>query len=556
MLKHEEEINEVYKKEKPKNIDVDLNAIIMEKREAKINQKKIDLIVKSEKEKWALLKKHQEEKKLRVNRGKYDKFLVQEPNQMRILFLGESCSGKTCLINRYIKDEFNPEYITTPSIQAFKSELLFYEDTSYRIELIDTPPLENFYKLLDDVIYFVQGVILVFDASNKNSFLRMQNYFKMINFYEFQKIGIIASKKDVCTENDKYKYYQLQKFCKQYNALSAFISSKNGKEEIENFLNLLCPEIIPSLRNKKEDLKLMYPYTKSIKNDFPKKNIIDEAIIKKAKEDDSSYESENSKDKKKDKEEEIKEFLKRKKLPERKKQKQKINYIYNIGNNINKKYQEDNDSFNYEEKKEEFKNFDYIIGNVNLDLEKLFEKYRPDSPSSLNMKNKKSKYNKKNKTIDVDRDWVNVNIDSLIQEFLDTRKGFKKDKKDKKSKKDEKSKKSDKNTIKSEKKEKSEKSKNSKKSKKEEEKVENEESIKDKKKKVLVIKKKRMKRKKVKRKKLKKIKVKKIKMKVKKLKIKVKKKMKNILKMKMKMTNMKIYMEIFMIFNKMHLMRQ
>ena len=28
----------------------------MEKREAKINQKKIDLIVKSEKEKWALLK--------------------------------------------------------------------------------------------------------------------------------------------------------------------------------------------------------------------------------------------------------------------------------------------------------------------------------------------------------------------------------------------------------------------------------------------------------------------------------------------------------------------
>ena len=235
MLKHEEEINEVYKKEKPKNIDVDLNAIIMEKREAKINQKKIDLIVKSEKEKWALLKKHQEEKKLRVNRGKYDKFLVQEPNQMRILFLGESCSGKTCLINRYIKDEFNPEYITTPSIQAFKSELLFYEDASYRIELIDTPPLENFYKLLDDVIYFVQGVILVFDASNKNSFLRMQNYFKMINFYEFQKIGIIASKKDVCTENDKYKYYQLQNFVNNIMLYPHLFLLKMEKKKLKIF---------------------------------------------------------------------------------------------------------------------------------------------------------------------------------------------------------------------------------------------------------------------------------------------------------------------------------
>ena len=416
----------------------------MEKREEKINKKKIDAIVKSEKEKWASLKKHQEEKKLRANRAKYDKFLVKEPNLMRILVIGESCSGKTCLIKRYIKDEFSADYITTLTIEAFKSELLFYEDASYRIELIDTPPLENFYKFLDDVLYFVQGVILVFDASNKNAFLRMQDYFKMINFYNFQKIGIIATKKDICTENDKYKYYQLKKFCQQYKCLPSFLSSKNTKEDISNFIDILCPEIIPSLVNKKEDLKLMYPYTKSIKNDFPKKNMIDEAILKKAKEDDSSYESEHSQEKEKDREEEIREYyLKKRKLPEKKRTKPKPNYIYNIGNN--KKYQEDNDNFNYdiEEKKDELQSFNNVIGNVNLDLEKLFEKYRPDSASSKDyIKKSKNKYKKdKNKTIeDDDRNWVNVNIDSLVQEFLESKRGFKKkEKKDKKSNKGNKS---------------------------------------------------------------------------------------------------------------------
>ena len=412
----------------------------MEKKEEKINRKKIEAIVKSEKEKWASLKKNQEEKKLKANRAKYDKFLVKEPNLMRIIFIGESCSGKTCLIKRYIKDEFSPEYKTTLSMEAAKSELLFYEDESYRIELIDTPPLETFYKYLNDVLYFVQGVIIVFDASNKNAFLRMQDYFKMINFYNFQKVGIVATKKDICTENDKYKFYQLKKFCEQHKCQPCFLSSKNSKEEIKNFIEMLCPEIIPSLVNKKEDLKLMYPYTKSIKNDFPKKNIIDEAIIKKAKEEDSSYESEHSQKKEKNREEEIKEYyLKKKKMQEKKKEKIKQSYIYNIGNN--KKYQEDNDNFNYdfEEKKEELQSFNKVIGNVNIDLEKLFQKYRPDSASSKNgVKNKSKKYdNKKNKTLEVDRDWVNVNIDSLIEDFLNTKKGFKKkDKKENKSNKE------------------------------------------------------------------------------------------------------------------------
>ena len=53
-----------------------------------------------------MLKKHQEDKKRKANFQNYDKYIVQEPNQMRILVIGESCSGKTSLIRRFIKDEF------------------------------------------------------------------------------------------------------------------------------------------------------------------------------------------------------------------------------------------------------------------------------------------------------------------------------------------------------------------------------------------------------------------------------------------------------------------
>ena len=51
MQKHQDEINEVYKKEKAKNIDVDINAIVLERKEARQNKKRIEAIIKSEKEK-------------------------------------------------------------------------------------------------------------------------------------------------------------------------------------------------------------------------------------------------------------------------------------------------------------------------------------------------------------------------------------------------------------------------------------------------------------------------------------------------------------------------
>ena len=86
----------------------------------------------------------------------------------------------------------------------------------------------------------------------------MQDYFKITNFYEFQKIGIVATKKDICTEKDKYKYYQLERFCETHNAIPYFLSFKNNKDEISKFINLLCPEIIPSLVNKKENISKFF----------------------------------------------------------------------------------------------------------------------------------------------------------------------------------------------------------------------------------------------------------------------------------------------------------
>ena len=395
---------------------------MLERKEAKQNKKRIDAIVKSEKEKWALLKRHQEIKKEKANIGNYDKYIIQEPNQIRILVLGESFSGKTTFIRRFIKNEFISEYKTTTSVESFKSELLFFEEDSYKVELIDTPPLEQFYTKLHSILFFVQGVIFLFDASNKNSFLRIQDYYRMVTFYNFQKTGIIATKKDICTENDKYKFYQLKKFCDENDSIPYFLSVKKSRKEIYNFINLFCPTIIPSLVNKKKEIKFDYPYTKSVVNKIPKENNLDKEIIKKLKEDDSSYESikEENNNQEINKEELIKEYIKKKELEKNAKKRKKINTVFNIYNSkyeINKDYKS--------------KNFKDVIGEINLDLEKLFRKYRPDSDEKSKKRKKNYHKNKiseekesKKKILKDKEEWVNINVDELIEKFMKTNDDF------------------------------------------------------------------------------------------------------------------------------------
>ena len=182
---------------------------------------------------------------------------------------------------------------------------------------------------------------------------------------------------------------------------------------------------------------LLYKEVKEERNDNSISEMIDEEIIKKAKEEDSSYDSEESKNIiKKDKEQEIKEFyLKKKNVVVKKEERPKINYIYNIGNN-SKQYKEDKqNNNNLEEKKEELESFNNVIGNINIDLEHLFNKYRPESGSIKNdkkYKNNRYKNKNKNKTLEDGGEWVNVNIDNLVEEFLKTKTELKKDKKEKK----------------------------------------------------------------------------------------------------------------------------
>ena len=96
----------------------------------------------------------------------------------KVVLLGESGVGKTCIIERFVDDIFEEGKILT-SIASFRSKIMTFEKfqgKSIKFEIWDTAGQEK-YRALNRIFYKDAGAaILVYDITKKESFEQIQKY--------------------------------------------------------------------------------------------------------------------------------------------------------------------------------------------------------------------------------------------------------------------------------------------------------------------------------------------------------------------------------------------
>ncbi|KZS88342.1 GTP binding protein [Sistotremastrum niveocremeum HHB9708] len=88
----------------------------------------------------------------------------------KIVLLGDQSVGKTSLITRFMYDTFDNTYQATIGID-FLSKTLYLEDRTVRLQLWDTAGQERFRSLIPSYIRDSSVAIVVFDITNRASFL-------------------------------------------------------------------------------------------------------------------------------------------------------------------------------------------------------------------------------------------------------------------------------------------------------------------------------------------------------------------------------------------------
>ena len=101
--------------------------------------------------------------------------LVNGQGYLSFILIGDTEVGKTCFFNRYFKDTFSLEFLSTIGIEK-ESKLVKINQEIYKITLWDTAGQERFKSLPRKYYQNADGVFLLFDVTKEDTFNNVSNW--------------------------------------------------------------------------------------------------------------------------------------------------------------------------------------------------------------------------------------------------------------------------------------------------------------------------------------------------------------------------------------------
>ena len=136
-----------------------------------------------------------------------------------IIMLGNGGVGKSSLTTKLITNQMSETY--DPTIEDEYKKIIKLNNLDYCLTIVDTAGQEEFSSMIDNWIERAQGILVIFDISNRKSFEYAKNTINKIkvskNDSEFP-IVLVANKSDL---NREVQQSDALKVCENYIETSA-----------------------------------------------------------------------------------------------------------------------------------------------------------------------------------------------------------------------------------------------------------------------------------------------------------------------------------------------
>ena len=116
----------------------------------------------------------------------------------KLLLVGESGIGKTFLLYKFT-DNINDTNISQTIGISYKSKNIELENLKIKLKIFDAPGLQQLRNFANNLYPGTNGVLLIYDVSNKLSFEAIPNWFKMAreNTQKDCCVFLVGSKCDI-----------------------------------------------------------------------------------------------------------------------------------------------------------------------------------------------------------------------------------------------------------------------------------------------------------------------------------------------------------------------
>ena len=169
----------------------------------------------------------------------------------KIILVGDSGVGKTCLLSMYVKGMCGPT-IPTIAVEFCTKDIELEDGSKVKVQLWDTAGQERFKSLAMTYYRKAYGILLLFDVTKRSSFIACKNYLEEVRINSDKNcvIYLIGNKIDLSNER-QITSNEANNFAKKENIRYIETSAVKNVKVSEVFTSLLND----IYQNKKEENK-------------------------------------------------------------------------------------------------------------------------------------------------------------------------------------------------------------------------------------------------------------------------------------------------------------
>ena len=162
----------------------------------------------------------------------------------KILLLGDSSVGKTCFLMRYTDNTYQEIHMSTIGIDNKFKDVELEDGKKVKIQIWDTAGQDRFRSITRNYYKGANGIVLIFDVTNKKSYENVKNWVKKIKEEVSSRVTIILVANKIDDVNHRIVTKEEgEKIANECGLMFFECSAKTG-ENIEHAFNELVKKTV------------------------------------------------------------------------------------------------------------------------------------------------------------------------------------------------------------------------------------------------------------------------------------------------------------------------
>lgn len=165
---------------------------------------------------------------------------------LKVVAVGESGVGKTCLLIRFVRDQFDDNSQSTLGVE-FMSKIIQTEKNRIQLQLWDTAGQELFRSVTRGYYRGSAGALILFDLANRDSFENVEKWLQDIRDVAREDVVIvlIGNKADLAAKRQVSRE-EAEEFARKCNMSYYEVSAKTG-ENVQQAISSCVEQIEKNL---------------------------------------------------------------------------------------------------------------------------------------------------------------------------------------------------------------------------------------------------------------------------------------------------------------------